>query len=77
MHARRHYHPRRLGQTQSDQQKGREKRRGIGKRGEGQVVDLTDSRRVQIQTRSTEQFLSWFIPILPQSSSGDMFTVKF
>lgn len=48
--------------------------------GEGLVVDLTGPGRVMMQTRSTDQFLSWLIPKLPQSSSsgsGSGFTVKF
>jgi uncharacterized protein (AIM24 family) len=49
--------------------------------GEGLVVDLTGPGRVLMQTRSTDQFLSWLIPKLPRESSsggsGGGFTVKF
>ena len=38
--------------------------------GEGLVVDLTGPGRVLMQTRSTDQFLSWLIPKLPKSSGG-------
>lgn len=37
--------------------------------GEGLVVDLTGPGRVLLQTRSTDAFLSWLIPKLPQPSS--------
>ncbi len=47
--------------------------------GEGLVVDLTGPGRVLMQTRSTDQFLSWLIPKLPtdSGSGGGGFTVKF
>jgi uncharacterized protein (TIGR00266 family) len=35
--------------------------------GEGLVVDLTGPGRALLQTRSTEAFLSWLIPLLPKS----------
>ncbi len=35
--------------------------------GEGLVVDLTGPGRVLLQTRSTDQFLSWLIPQLPHA----------
>lgn len=38
--------------------------------GEGLVVDLTGPGRLLAQTRSTDQFLSWLIPKIPQRSSG-------
>lgn len=38
--------------------------------GEGLVVDLTGPGRVLLQTRSTDAFLSWLIPHLPQPASG-------
>lgn len=38
--------------------------------GEGLVVDLTGPGRLLMQTRSTDQFLSWLIPKLPQSSGS-------
>jgi uncharacterized protein (TIGR00266 family) len=38
--------------------------------GEGFVADLTGPGKVLIQTRSQDQFLSWLIPKLPQSSSS-------
>ena len=38
--------------------------------GEGFVVDLTGPGKVLVQTRSQDQFLSWLIPKLPQSSSS-------
>lgn len=38
--------------------------------GEGLVVDLTGPGRVLMQTRSTDAFLSWLIPLLPKSSSN-------
>jgi uncharacterized protein (TIGR00266 family) len=34
--------------------------------GEGLVVDLTGPGRVLMQTRSTDAFLSWLIPMLPK-----------
>jgi uncharacterized protein (TIGR00266 family) len=34
--------------------------------GEGLVVDLTGPGRVLMQSRSTDQFLAWLIPQLPQ-----------
>lgn len=37
--------------------------------GEGFVVDLTGPGKFWLQTRSQDQFLSWLIPKLPQSSS--------
>ena len=37
--------------------------------GEGLVVDLTGPGRVLMQTRSTDAFLSWLIPQLPQSGN--------
>jgi uncharacterized protein (TIGR00266 family) len=39
--------------------------------GEGLVVDLTGPGRVLMQTRSTDQFLSWLIPHLPKPSSNN------
>ncbi len=39
--------------------------------GEGLVVDLTGPGRVLLQTRSTDAFLSWLIPKLPERRSGD------
>ncbi len=38
--------------------------------GEGLVVDLTGPGRVLMQTRSTDAFLSWLIPLLPKSSNS-------
>ncbi|NJN98941.1 MAG: TIGR00266 family protein [Anaerolineales bacterium] len=38
--------------------------------GEGLVVDLTGPGRVLMQTRSTDAFLSWLIPLLPKSSNN-------
>jgi len=38
--------------------------------GEGLVVDLTGPGRVLLQTRSSDAFLSWLIPKLPQKSSS-------
>jgi uncharacterized protein (TIGR00266 family) len=35
--------------------------------GEGLVVDLTGPGRLLMQTRSTNAFLSWLIPLLPKS----------
>jgi uncharacterized protein (AIM24 family) len=35
--------------------------------GEGLVVDLTGPGRVLLQTRSTEAFLAWLIPLLPKT----------
>ena len=37
--------------------------------GEGLVVDLTGPGRVLLQSRSTDQFLAWLIPQLPQPDS--------
>lgn len=34
--------------------------------GEGLVVDLTGPGRLLMQSRSTDQFLAWLIPQLPQ-----------
>jgi uncharacterized protein (AIM24 family) len=34
------------------------------------VVDLTGPGRVLMQTRSTDQFLSWLIPQLPKPQSN-------
>jgi uncharacterized protein (TIGR00266 family) len=38
--------------------------------GEGLVVDLTGPGRVLLQSRSTDQFLSWLIPQLPFERKG-------
>lgn len=38
--------------------------------GEGLVVDLTGPGRVLMQTRSTDAFLSWLIPLLPKSNNS-------
>lgn len=38
--------------------------------GEGFVVDLTGPGKLLVQTRSPDQFLSWLIPKLPQTSSS-------
>ena len=38
--------------------------------GEGLVVDLTGPGQVLLQTRSTDAFLSWLIPKLPQSKES-------
>lgn len=38
--------------------------------GEGLVVELTGPGRVLMQTRSTDAFLSWLIPLLPKSSNN-------
>jgi uncharacterized protein (TIGR00266 family) len=38
--------------------------------GEGLVVDLTGPGRILMQTRSTDAFLSWLIPLLPKSSNN-------
>jgi uncharacterized protein (AIM24 family) len=35
--------------------------------GEGLVVDLTGPGRFLLQTRSTEAFLAWLIPLLPKT----------
>ena len=35
--------------------------------GEGLVVDLTGPGRFLLQTRSTEAFLAWLIPLLPKA----------
>ena len=37
--------------------------------GEGLVVDLTGPGRVLMQTRSTDAFLAWLIPLLPKPES--------
>ncbi len=39
--------------------------------GEGLVVDLTGPGKLLLQTRSQDAFLSWLIPKLPKSGSGD------
>lgn len=39
--------------------------------GEGLVVDLTGPGRVLLQSRSTDQFLSWLIPQLPFERKGE------
>jgi uncharacterized protein (TIGR00266 family) len=39
--------------------------------GEGLVVDLTGPGRVLLQSRSTDQFLSWLIPQLPFERRGE------
>jgi len=39
--------------------------------GEGLVVDMTGPGRVLLQTRSTDAFLSWLIPKLPQDHSSN------
>lgn len=39
--------------------------------GEGLVVDLTGPGRVLMQSRSTDQFLAWLIPQLPQARGSD------
>lgn len=39
--------------------------------GEGLVVELTGPRRLLMQTRSEDAFLSWLIPHLPTKSSSD------
>lgn len=44
--------------------------------GEGLVVDLTGPGRVLMQTRSTDQFLSWLIARLPRDTSSTSFTVN-
>jgi len=38
--------------------------------GEGLVVDMTGPGRLLLQTRSTDQFLSWLIPQLPKQPSS-------
>jgi uncharacterized protein (TIGR00266 family) len=38
--------------------------------GEGLVVDLTGPGRVLLQSRSTDQFVSWLIPLLPFERQG-------
>ncbi len=38
--------------------------------GEGLVVDLTGPGKVLLQTRSTQAFLSWLIPLLPKNTGG-------
>jgi len=39
--------------------------------GEGLVVDLTGPGRVLLQTRSSDQFLAWLIPRLPQQRNSN------
>lgn len=38
--------------------------------GEGLVVDLTGPGKLLMQTRSTDAFLSWLIPMLPKSNNS-------